>query len=33
VGRWLFEMAGESVYQWSLTALIGVFGILLFIPG
>jgi uncharacterized membrane protein YfcA len=32
VGRWLFAMAGESIYQWSLTAMIGIFGILLLLP-
>jgi hypothetical protein len=32
VGRWMFSATGEAVYQWSLTALIGLFGLLLFVP-
>jgi|SRR5689334_5795808 len=32
VGRWMFGATGEAVYQWSLTALIGLFGLLLFFP-
>ena len=32
VGRWMFSATGEAVYQWSLTALIGIFGLLLFVP-
>jgi hypothetical protein len=33
VGTRMFRATGEAAYQWSLTALIGIFGILLFIPG
>jgi uncharacterized protein len=32
VGRWMFRVTREEVYQWSLTALIGLFGVLLFVP-
>ena len=32
VGRWVFRVTGEGVYQWSLTAMIGLFGVLLFVP-
>lgn len=32
MGRWIFRVTGEEVYQWSLTALIGLFGVLLFLP-
>jgi uncharacterized protein len=32
VGRWMFKVTGEVAYQWSLTALIGLFGALLFVP-
>jgi uncharacterized protein len=29
VGRWMFKATGEAAYQWSLTALICLFGLLL----
>jgi uncharacterized protein len=32
VGRWMFRVTAEGVYQWTLTALIGLFGLLLFVP-
>lgn len=32
VGMWMFRVTGEAVYQWSLTALIGLFGVLLLVP-
>jgi uncharacterized protein len=32
MGRWMFRVTGEEVYQWTLTALIGLFGVLLFTP-
>jgi uncharacterized protein len=32
VGARIFKLTGEAAYQWCLTALIGVFGLLLFIP-
>jgi hypothetical protein len=31
VGKWVFRATGEKAYQWSLTALIGIFGLLLFV--
>jgi hypothetical protein len=32
VGNRMFRATGEKAYQWSLTALIGTFGVLLFVP-
>lgn len=32
VGTRMFKATGEAAYQWSLTALIGIFGLLLFVP-
>jgi len=32
VGKWMFSATGDTVYQWSLTALVGLFGTLLFFP-
>ncbi len=32
VGARIFKATGEAAYQWSLTALIGIFGLLLFVP-